>query len=65
MEECRQALSVVIPFSENEKAFLDLLLDYGEIDSTILTADKSLQQRIQRQPLLEWKAVNVRKYKGL
>ena len=65
VEECRQALSVVLPFSENEKAFLDLLLDQGEIDSTILTSDKDLQQRIQKQPLLEWKAVNVRKHKGL
>jgi hypothetical protein len=63
--ECRQALSVVLPFSENEIAFLDLLLDHGEIDSTFLTPDSDLQQRIQRQPLLEWKAVNVRKYKGL
>lgn len=49
----------------SERAFLDLLLDKGEIDSTILTADSSLQQRIQKQPLLEWKAVNVRKHKGL
>lgn len=65
VEECRQALSVVLPFSEAEKAFLDLLLEHGEVDSTILTADKNLQQRIQRQSLLEWKAVNVRKYKGL
>ena len=65
VEECRQALSVVLPFSENEKAFLDLLLEHGEIDSTILTADSDLQKRIQRQPLLKWKAVNVRKYKGL
>ncbi|MBU1057835.1 MAG: nucleotidyl transferase AbiEii/AbiGii toxin family protein [Proteobacteria bacterium] len=65
VEECRQALSVVLPFSEKEKTFLDLLLEHGEVDSTVLTADSSLQQRIQRQPLLEWKAVNVRKYKGL
>ena len=65
VEERRQALSVVLPFSENEKVFLDLLLEHGEVDSTILTADPNLQQRIQRQPLLEWKAVNVRKYKGL
>lgn len=65
VEECRQALSVVLPFSENEKAFLDLLLEQGKIDSSILTADSDLQQRIQRQPLLEWKTVNVRKYKGL
>lgn len=65
VEECRQALSVVLPFSEKEKAFLDLLLDHGQVDSTILTDDSDLQQRIQRQPLLEWKAVNVRKYNGL
>lgn len=65
VEECRQALSVVLPFLENEKAFLDQLLEQGEIDSTILTSDSDLQQRIQKQPLLEWKAVNVRKYKGL
>jgi len=65
VEECRQALSVVLPLKENEKAFLDLLLEQGEIDSSILTSDLDLQQRIQKQPLLEWKAVNVRKYKGL
>jgi hypothetical protein len=65
VEECRQALSVVLPFSENEKSFLDLLLDNGVVDSTILTSDSDLQQRIQKQPLLEWKAVNVRKFKGL
>lgn len=35
------------------------------IDATILTSDKSLQERIQAQPLLEWKARNVRRYKGL
>lgn len=64
-EECRQALSVVLPFSEAERAFLDLLLDHGEIDSTILTTDTALQQRIQKQPLLEWKAINVRKHKRL
>ena len=65
VEECRKALSVVLPFTDAEREFLDLLLDKGEIDSTILTADTALQQRIQRQPLLEWKALNVRRHKGL
>lgn len=65
VEECRKALSIVLPFTDAEQEFLDLLLDKGEIDSTILTADTKLQQRIQRQPLLEWKALNIRKYKGL
>ena len=65
VEECRMALSVVLPLSEAERTFLDLLLEHGRIDSTILTADPSLQARIGKQPLLEWKAVNVRKHKGL
>jgi len=46
-----------------EKAFLDLLLDQGEIDPTLLTNDPFLQQRILLQPLLKWKAINVRRHK--
>jgi predicted nucleotidyltransferase component of viral defense system len=64
VEECREGLSAVLPFTDSERAFLDLLLDRGEIDSKILTADVSLQRRIQSQPLLEWKALNVRRHKG-
>ncbi len=65
VRECREGLSMVLPFNDAERQFLDLLLDKGEIDSTILTADKALQKCIQQQPLLEWKALNVRQYKGL
>jgi predicted nucleotidyltransferase component of viral defense system len=63
VKECREGLSAVLPFTDSERAFLDLLLDRGVIDPTFLTADESLQQRIQCQPLLEWKALNVRRYK--
>ena len=65
LRACRKALSVVLPFTDAELEFLNLLLDKGEIDSTLLTADTALQQRIQNQPLLEWKALNVRRHKGL
>ena len=65
VRECREGLSAVLPFTDPERAFLDLLLDRGVIDSTILTADASLQRRIQSQPLLAWKALNVRRHKGL
>ena len=65
VRECRERLSMVLPFNDAEREFLDLLLDKGEIDPTILTADKTLQKRIGQQPLLEWKALNVREYKGL
>jgi len=64
LEECRRALSAVLPFTDAEREFLDLLLERGQIDSTILTADATLQNRIQQQPLLEWKALNVRKHRG-
>jgi len=65
VRECREGLSVVLPFTDSERAFLDLLMDRGEIDPTLLTADSSLQQRIRSQPLLQWKALNVKHYKGL
>ena len=65
VEECQRGLSAVLPFKDAERAFLDLLLETGEIDATILTSDRSLQKRIQAQPLLEWKALNVRRHKGL
>ena len=65
VKECRRGLSSLIPFRDEERAFLDLLLDEGEIDATMLTSDTALQERIQAQPLLEWKAQNVRRFKGL
>lgn len=64
-KECRQALSAILPFNDEERKFLNLLLDKGEIDPSILTADRTLQQRIEKQPLLEWKALNVKRHKKL
>lgn len=63
MKECRHSLSILLPYTKDEKQFLDLLLDKGEIDPSLLTEDTMLQDRIRRQPLLEWKALNVRKFK--
>ena len=65
VDECREALSALLPLDDSELAFLDLLLDGGEIDATILTNDADLQQRIQTHPNLKWKAWNVRRNKGL
>ena len=65
VDECREALSALLPFNDAERAFLDLLLDEGKIDASIPTSDKTLQERIQVQPLLEWKAQNVRRHKRL
>ena len=43
VDECREALSALLPLDDSELAFLDLLLDGGEIDATILTNDADLQ----------------------
>lgn len=64
VKECRDKLSVVLPLTGSEKEFLNLLLDEGEIVPALLTPDHDLQERISRHPLLEWKALNVREYKG-
>ena len=65
VEQCRAGLGALLPFTEAERAFLDLLLDEGRIDSRLLTHDTVLQDRIQAHPLLEWKAQNVRHHRGL
>ena len=65
VKECRDGLSAVLPFSKAEREFLDLLLDRGKIDPTLLTSDTALQKLIQGQPLLEWKALNVKRHRGL
>ncbi len=64
VKECRDRLSVVLPFTDSETEFLNLLLDKGEIVPSLLTSDRDLQERISRHPLLKWKALNVREYKG-
>ncbi len=65
VEECRAALSALLPFTSAERDFLDSLLDEGEVRPELLTDDVELQGRIRAQPLLAWKAQNVREYRGL
>ncbi len=66
VRECQICLKTVLPFNDPEREFLDLLLEKGKIDaSSVLTPDKALQERIQNQPLLQWKALNVKRHKGL
>jgi predicted nucleotidyltransferase component of viral defense system len=60
--ECQDFLSQLLPFTENEKIFLDRLLDEGEIESSLITTDKELQEKISVHPGLLWKAQNVKNY---
>lgn len=62
--ECRDGLALLLPFKEAEREFLDRLLDHGEVVPSLLTRDADLAERIRRHPGLEWKARNVRQFKG-
>lgn len=64
VEETRTALESLLPLTESEKEFLDRLLEYGEIEPVLLTVDEGLAARIKHHPGLEWKALNVREFKG-
>ena len=61
--ECRDRLGAVLPMAANEIAFLDRILDQGEIEPELLTTDGEMAERIRIHPLLQWKAVNVRKHR--
>jgi hypothetical protein len=62
-DDCRNLLTGLLPFTVPEQEFLDRILDRGEVAPELLTGDETLQDRIRRHPLLEWKAVNVRGHK--
>lgn len=64
VNECRRALSAVLPLSEPEREFLDRLLDHGEIKPSVLTDDDMWADHMGRHPLLQWKALNVRRNKN-
>ena len=63
--ECRGKLDELLPMTTNEIAFLDEILDNGQINPQLLTADIHMAERIKSHPLLQWKALNVRQHKGL
>lgn len=65
LEECRKALSEILPFTDAEREFLHRLLEEGKVCPDLLTTDRALQKRIGSQPLLEWKALNVRRHRRL
>ncbi len=60
VETCRKRLSPLLSYTPNEAAFLDRLLDHGELRPDLLTEDAELAARIEAHPLLQWKAINAR-----
>ena len=61
-DESRNKISAIFPFTECEIEFLNAVLDRGEIKPELITTDVAFQKRISKHPMLQWKAVNVRKH---
>jgi predicted nucleotidyltransferase component of viral defense system len=65
VRETRENLSRVLPFTSGESQFLEALLERAEIVPEHLTGNAAMIANIKDQPMLHWKALNVRKFKKL
>ena len=65
LAETKAALQRLLPLTEAEQQFLEFLLEEAKIKPDLLTNDAQQIERINRQPMLRWKALNVRKFKKL
>lgn len=62
--ECRARLAPLFELNAAETAFLDGILDRGEIDRGGLDVAPEVQVRIAAMPMLAWKCQNVRAHRG-
>jgi hypothetical protein len=66
LTQVRQAVAgALLAWRKSEREFLDLLMERGEVVSDLLTADPSIRERVAAQPMLQWKALHVRRHRGL
>lgn len=65
VEETKAGLHRLLPLNEAEKQFLDSLLEMAEIKPELLVENSEAIGKINQQPMLHWKALNVRKFKKL
>jgi hypothetical protein len=59
-QKVEPALGPLLEWSTRESRFLDLLMDDGEVVAEALHDVPDVQDRIRRQPMLNWKAQHVR-----
>lgn len=62
-EVCIAAMQRLLAWNEREREFIDRLSDRGEIVAELIADDRTLQALVREQPLLQWKALNVRKFR--
>lgn len=61
---CTAAGERLLAWSNREREFVDRLSDHGEIVAELITDDPALQALVREQPLLQWKALNVREFRS-
>ena len=54
--DCKTALKPLFPLRERERVFLQSLFEHGRVDATLATDDRNLIEKINKHPLLQWKA---------
>lgn len=54
-----------VQLERDEREFIERLNEHGEIVSSLLTSNREMQQTIEEHPALHWKAIHVRKHRGL
>ena len=62
---CREGLAFLFELSENERSFLDGVLDRGEVNTDLLGVELEVGARIAAMPMLAWKCRHVRRRRGL
>jgi Nucleotidyl transferase AbiEii toxin, Type IV TA system len=62
--ECRQKLAPLFQLTTGELAFLDAVLERGEIDASSLDVPAPVRAAIEASPALRWKAQNVKAWKS-
>ena len=60
---CRDHYSFLFELTANERAFLDGVLDRGEVDANLLDVAPEIRVRIESMPMLGWKTRHVRKHR--
>lgn len=61
----QKVAAALLAWRKKEREFLDRLMEEGEVDPGLLTTAPKLRERIAAQPMLRWKAIHVRRHRGL
>lgn len=64
VSECREGMKRFLPLPAEHLEFLNRLNDHGEIVPELVTRDAGMCALLRAHPMMNWKAVNVRQFRG-